>query len=199
MADLMSSSSSPIQISALPYSMFKPSTIWLTGLSGAGKSTLGKALASSLKHQGIPCCSLDGDELRHGLNKDLGFSEADRRENIRRVAEVARLMNHAGLVVVASFISPYRADRENARNIIGPSAFHEVYLSTSLEVCEARDPKKLYARARAGEIAYFTGLSAPYEPPLQAQLTLDTAHLGLSQCIDTLCEFASRCIATPDP
>lgn len=174
-------------------------TIWLTGLSGAGKSTLAKALVSSLEEQGIPCFMLDGDELRNGLNKGLGFSEADRRENIRRAAEVARLMNQARLVVIASFISPYRADRENAKQIIGQAAYREVYLSTSLAVCEARDPKKLYARARAGEIHHFTGLSAPYERPLHAQLTLDTGILSLTHCVDALSQFALRSIQTSDP
>lgn len=167
----------------------KPFTIWLTGLSGAGKSTMAAALESILKQRGIACCALDGDDVPHGLNKDLGFSQADRSENIRRVAEVARLMNKAGLVVIASFISPYRADRAIAQNILGADAYLEIYLSASLAVCEARDPKQLYAKARAGHILDFTGISAPYEPPVSAHLTLDTGSLPQSVCVARLSDF----------
>lgn len=154
-----------------------PLTFWLTGLSGAGKSTIAFEFERLLRHQRRPCAVLDGDNLRCGLNRDLGFSEPDRRENVRRAAEVARVMNDVGLVVVTSFVSPLRADREVAREIIGESRFVEVHVSTALAVCESRDPKGLYRKARRGELAQFTGVSAPYEPPLAATLALDTAQL----------------------
>ncbi len=151
-----------------------PSTVWLTGLSGAGKSTLAYELEKMLLDCGHPGFVLDGDNIRHHLNRDLGFSASDRRENIRRTAEVARLMNEAGLIVVTAFISPLREDREMARAIIGESRFVEVHVSTSVKVCESRDPKGLYARARAGQIADFTGISAPYEAPEAPALEIDT-------------------------
>ena len=154
-----------------------PKTIWLTGLSASGKSTLAYALEHQLVDMGKPCYVLDGDNVRHGLNKDLNFSEASRTENIRRIAEVAKLMNDAGLIVITAFISPLRADRQMAKAIIGED-FKEIYVSTSIEVCESRDPKGLYARARAGQIRNFTGISAPYEPPTSTDLTIDTS-LGL--------------------
>ena len=138
-----------------------PLTIWLTGLSGAGKSTLAAGLEARLVAAGRASYVLDGDNVRHGLNRDLGFSPEDRRENIRRVAEVARLMNDAGLIVITAFISPYREDRRMARDIIGGERFLEVYLNTPLAVCEARDPKGLYKRARQGGVAEFTGINAP--------------------------------------
>jgi len=164
----------------------RPATIWLTGLSGAGKSTLAYELERLLVAEGRPAFVLDGDNLRHHLNRDLGFSAEDRRENIRRSAEVAKLMNEAGLIVICAFISPSRADRALAGQIIGPAHFIEVHLSTPLSVCEARDPKGLYAKARAGQIAGFTGVSAPYEAPLAPALTLDTAALSLSDATAAL-------------
>lgn len=162
-------------------------TVWLTGLSGAGKTTVALALVQALKAQGRAAALLDGDQLRHGLNRDLGFTPEDRHENIRRAAEVARLMNGAGLTVIAAFISPYRADRAMAAAIIGAAHFIEVHVSTPLAVCEARDPKGLYEKARAGHLAQFTGVSAPYEAPLAAALTLDTGALALEESVERLC------------
>lgn len=147
-------------------------TLWLTGLSGSGKSTIAKAAERALAAMGRLAFILDGDNLRHGLNRDLGFSAADRSENIRRAAEVARLMNEAGVIVLTAFISPYRKDRETAREIIGAESFFEIHVDTPLEVCEARDPKGLYKKARAGEIAQFTGISDPYEAPEKPFLRL---------------------------
>lgn len=161
-------------------------TIWLTGLSGAGKSTLACALEARLVGAGRPAYVLDGDNLRHHLNRDLGFSPRDRQENIRRSAEVARLMNDAGLIVICAFISPLREDREVARAIIGVDNFIETYVSTPCAVCEERDPKGLYKKARAGLIPEFTGVSAPYEEPLRPTLALDTGVLSLDQCCERL-------------
>ena len=161
-------------------------TVWFTGLSGSGKSTLAFALEQRLIGLGYACYALDGDNVRHGLNRDLGFSPEDRAENIRRVAEVARLMNDAGLIVITSFISPYGADREAARQIIGTDSFREVYLSTSLAACERRDPKGLYRKARAGELSDFTGISAPYEAPRYPYMTLDTELYGIRESLDEI-------------
>lgn len=152
-----------------------PVTMWMTGLSGSGKSTLAFALEKRLIESGHACFVLDGDNVRHGLNRDLGFSPEARTENIRRIAEVAKLMNTAGLIVITSFISPYREDRAMAREIIGDEAFREIHISTALEHCEERDPKGLYSKARSGLIKEFTGVSAPYEEPSQASLSLDTS------------------------
>lgn len=161
------------------YASHRSATIWLTGLSGAGKSTLAYELEKKLLQESHSCCVLDGDNLRHHLNRDLGFSAPDRSENIRRTAEVARLMNEAGMIVIAALISPCRADRELARAIVGAPKFIEVHVSTATEVCEARDPKGLYAKARAGQIPCFTGVSSPYEAPLCPALTLDTGAMTL--------------------
>jgi adenylyl-sulfate kinase len=161
----------------------RPATVWLTGLSGAGKSTLAFALERRLMDAGQLCYVLDGDNVRHGLNRDLGFSPKDRTENIRRIAEVARLMNDAGIIVITAFISPYREDREMAQRIIGEGQFAEVYVSTSLTECEKRDPKGLYKKARAGEISSFTGVNAPYEMPAKPALQLDTALTGVGECV----------------
>ncbi|WP_457978818.1 adenylyl-sulfate kinase [Ectopseudomonas composti] len=163
-----------------------PITLWMTGLSGSGKSTLAFSLEKSLIESGHACFVLDGDNVRHGLNRDLGFSPEARTENIRRIAEVARLMNAAGLIVITSFISPYRDDREMAREIIGDEAFREVYISTSLEQCEERDPKGLYLKARSGLIKEFTGISAPYEPPFNASLSLDTSLYSVDLCMERM-------------
>jgi adenylyl-sulfate kinase len=135
---------------------------------------------------GHACCVLDGDNVRHGLNRDLGFSPADRKENIRRVAEVAKLFNEAGLFVVTAFISPYREDRHTARDIIGESRFIEIYLSADITVCEQRDPKGLYSKARAGTLAEFTGISAPYETPAQPSVTVDSGSLTPDQSVDAI-------------
>ncbi|GGM22153.1 adenylyl-sulfate kinase [Pseudomonas asuensis] len=166
------------------------STLWLTGLSAAGKSTLAFALEKALIDLGKACFVLDGDNIRHGLNKDLNFSVQARTENIRRVAEVAKLMNEAGLIVITAFISPFIADRESARLIIGKDCFREVYISTPLRVCEARDPKGLYAKARKGNLQEFTGLSSPYEPPTRPDLTLDTSKIAFETSIAQLVELA---------
>ncbi|WP_206955487.1 adenylyl-sulfate kinase [Trinickia acidisoli] len=154
-----------------------PLTFWLTGLSGAGKSTIAFELEHLLRRERRPCIVLDGDNLRCGLSRDLGFSERDRRENIRRTAEVARMMNDVGLIVVTSLVSPLREDRAAARAIIGETRFVEVYVSTALHVCESRDPKGLYRKARRGELTEFTGISAPYERPLAPALAVDTSDL----------------------
>ncbi len=161
-------------------------TVWLTGLSGSGKSTIARELERLLISEKHACYILDGDNMRYGLNRDLGFSSADRSENIRRVAEVARLFNQAGLIVLTSFISPYRQDREQAREIIGAERFLEVHVSAPLEVCESRDPKGLYKKARAGEIPQFTGISDPYEAPENPALTVPSATLPLNECVSTI-------------
>lgn len=158
-------------------------TIWLTGLSASGKSTLAFALERALIDQGRACYVLDGDNVRDGLNRNLGFSVADRAENIRRIAEVARLMNDAGLIVIAAFISPFRTDRAAAREIIGPEDVREVYVSTPLVVCESRDPKGLYSKARTGEVTDFTGITSPYEPPERPDLTIDTTQYSVEEAI----------------
>jgi adenylylsulfate kinase len=164
----------------------RPLTVWLTGLSGAGKSTLAAELERRLVDGGRACYLLDGDNVRAGISRDLGFGPADRHENIRRVAEIARLMNDAGLVAITAFISPYRADRAMARELVGEDRFAEVYLDAPLEVCERRDPKGLYRRARAGAIADFTGVSAPYEPPQAADLVLATDKRSVDACVGEL-------------
>ena len=155
-----------------------PQIVWFTGLSGSGKSTVANLVEKRLTMAGRHAYILDGDNVRHGLNKDLGFTEADRVENIRRVAEVARLMADAGLIVIVSFISPFANERRLAREIAGDVRFTEVYVDTPLEICEARDPKGLYARARRGEIKNFTGIDSPFEAPEAADLTL---HGGVSE------------------
>lgn len=160
--------------------------IWLTGLSGAGKSTIANLLEVELYSLGRHTYLLDGDHVRHGLNRDLGFSDADRAENIRRVAEVARLMADAGLLVITAFISPFRAERELARQRIGPEEFFEVHVNAPLDVVEARDVKGLYEKARRGELAHFTGITSPYEEPLTPDLTLHTAQINAEQAVAQL-------------
>ena len=162
--------------------------VWLTGLSGAGKSTLAAELEGALFKLGRHTFVLDGDNIRQGLCSDLGFSPKDRAENIRRIGQVARLFADAGMICIAAFISPYRADRELARRIAPPGKFIEVYLNAPLEVCEKRDTKGLYARAHAGEIKEFTGISAPYEPPLKPEIELRTDKLGVDECVAKLLE-----------
>lgn len=164
----------------------KPKTIWMTGLSGSGKSTLANELEKRLAALGKHTMLLDGDNVRMGLNKNLGFKEADRIENIRRIAEVSKLMNDAGLIVITSFISPYVRDRRNARDIIGEDSFVEVYVSTPVEECERRDVKGLYKKARAGEIPNFTGISSPYEVPENPDVAIDTSAMSLEECVDVL-------------
>ena len=164
----------------------QPATIWLTGLSGAGKSTLAYEMERQLLSRSRLSFVLDGDNLRHRLNRDLGFTETDRQENTRRTAEVASLMNDAGLIVFAALISPHRDDRAMARSIVGSHRFIEVHVSASLEVCEGRDPKGLYNKARAGLIPRFTGVSAPYEEPDAPDLKIDTGRGGLQNSVDQL-------------
>ncbi len=165
----------------------KALTIWFTGLSGSGKSTIANALEQRLASTGKHTMLLDGDNIRLGLNKDLGFTEADRIENIRRLSEVSKLLNDAGLIVLTSFIAPYASDRRRARAIIGDS-FFEVYVNTPLEVCEQRDPKGLYRKARAGELDNFTGISSPYEPPVNPNAVIDTSNLSVEACVDVILE-----------
>ena len=164
----------------------RPATLWLTGLSGAGKSTVACALERRLLDCGHAAYVLDGDNVRHGLNRDLGFSPGDRAENIRRIAEVARLLNDAGLIVITAFISPYREDREMARTIVGQTVFLEVHVNTPIDVCEKRDPKGFYRLARAGELPAFTGVSAPYEAPLAPVCSIDTSTYSVDESVDLL-------------
>lgn len=163
-----------------------PITVWLTGLSASGKSTLAYTLEQRLIESGHAAYVLDGDNVRHGLNKDLGFSHQDRTENIRRIAQVAHLMNDAGMIVITAFISPYREDRELAKQIIGADQFVEVYVCTPLEACEDRDPKGMYKRAREGKIQGFTGVNAPYEPPTSPAMTIDTTTGTPTVCAEKL-------------
>lgn len=164
---------------------------WFTGLSGAGKTTLALGLERRLFDRGWQVCLLDGDNVRHGLSADLGFSPADREENIRRVGETAKLIAQTGLIVVTAFISPYRADRDRVR-AIAPELFHEIYIDAPLAVCERRDPKGLYAKARRGEIPEFTGISAPYEAPDAPQLRLPTETADVATCLDRLEAYAAQ-------
>ena len=163
-----------------------PRCIWFTGLSGAGKSTIADALERRLFVQGFHTYLLDGDNVRHGLNSDLGFTDEDRVENIRRVAEVAKLMVDAGLIVSVSFISPFAADRKMARGLFEPSEFVEVFVDAPLATCEQRDAKGLYAKARRGDLKNFTGIDSPYEPPLNPEVRLDTSLYSPDQCVEHL-------------
>ena len=163
-------------------------TLWFTGLSGSGKSTVAIALEKALSEKGVFCRIIDGDNVRCGLNAGLGFSPQDRKENIRRVAEVCRLFTQTGIVTIATFISPARELRDMARNIIGADDFMEIYVSTPLEECERRDVKGLYARARRGEIKEFTGVSASFEAPLSPDVDIDTSRLGVEECVERILE-----------
>ena len=164
-------------------------TIWFTGLSGSGKSTLARAAEEALFERGCQVYVLDGDNIRHGLNRDLGFSPADRTENIRRIGEVAKLFTDFGAIVLTAFISPYREDRNTARAVHADDDFVEVFVDCSLDVCEQRDTKGLYKKARRGEIREFTGISAPYEPPEAAELTLNTAKSSVEECVAQLIDY----------
>ena len=163
--------------------------IWFTGLSGSGKSTIAIALERELHKRGLLCRILDGDNIRSGINNNLGFTEADRIENIRRIAEVSKLFVDTGIITIAAFISPSNDIREMAANIIGRDDFLEVYVSTPIEECECRDVKGLYAKARRGEIKNFTGISAPFEAPAHPALTLDTSALSLEESVNKLLEL----------
>lgn len=167
----------------------RPRCIWLTGLSGSGKSTLANALEVELNARGLHTYVLDGDNLRGGLCRGLGMSAEDRRENVRRIAEVARLMVDAGLIVIVAAISPFRADREMARQLFNPGEFFSVYVSTSFDVCAQRDPKGLYQAALEGRIRDFTGLDSPYEPPLDADWEIDTGAISLTSATHELLGF----------
>ena len=162
----------------------KGCVIWFTGLSGSGKSTLALEVESKLYQRGHLTYVLDGDNIRHGLNKNLGFSPEDREENIRRIGEVAKLFADAGVISMTAFISPYLTDRDNARDLLADGRFVEVFVDCPLEVCEARDTKGLYQKARAGEIKEFTGIGAPYEAPTQPELTVNTGSLTLEECTE---------------
>jgi len=164
----------------------KGATVWLTGLSGSGKSTIAVDLEKRLCERGIRTYILDGDNIRHGLNKNLGFSPEDRTENIRRIGEVAKLFTDAGVVAITAFISPYRADRDQVRGLMKPGDFIEIHVDCPVEVCEQRDVKGLYKKARAGEIKEFTGISAPYEAPAKAELTIKSGDLSIEQSVATI-------------
>lgn len=167
----------------------KSCVLWFTGLSGAGKSTLANAVEKRLYELGLRSYILDGDNVRHGLNKDLGFSAEDRKENIRRIAEVAKLFVDAGLISITAFISPFRDDRQVARDLLEPGEFVEVYVKCALNECENRDPKGLYAKARKGEIPDFTGISSPYEEPLDPELVIETDSLTLEESVDKVIRY----------
>jgi bifunctional enzyme CysN/CysC len=169
----------------------KGGVLWFTGLSGAGKSTIAMAVEQELFRRGYQAYVLDGDNVRGGLNANLSFSPEDRAENIRRVGEVAALFADSGQIVVTAFISPYRSDRERARGAAG-NGFHEIYIKASLATCEQRDPKGLYRRARTGEIAEFTGVTAPYELPESPELTIDTDRLSIEESVAAVLDYVDR-------
>lgn len=167
----------------------KPCLLWYTGLSGSGKSTIANAVDALLYQRGFHSYLLDGDNVRHGLNGDLGFSDEDRIENIRRLSEVAKLFVDAGLIVATAFISPFAADRVTARNKLAQGEFIEIYIDTPLAVCEQRDPKGLYKKARAGEIKDFTGIDSLYEVPEKAEIHLKTAELSVNECAQIIVNY----------
>lgn len=164
----------------------KPCLLWFTGLSGSGKSTIANALDVALHERGYHTFLLDGDNVRHGLNKDLGFSDEDRIENIRRVGEVSKLFADSGLIVLSAFISPFTSDRRMVRNLFPAGEFIEVFMDTPLATCEERDPKGLYQKARAGQIRDFTGIDSPYEVPERPEVRLDTSEMSVDTCIEQL-------------
>ena len=169
----------------------KAVVLWFTGLSGAGKSTLALVVEEALFEKGCRTYVLDGDNVRHGLNKNLGFSPEDRTENIRRIGEVASLFNDAGVIALTAFISPYRADRDEARKVAGDS-FIEIYVKCAVEICEERDTKGLYKKARAGEIPEFTGISAPYEEPESAEVVVEAGKLSIEECRDQILDYLKK-------
>jgi len=170
----------------------KGCTIWFTGLSGSGKSTIAYTLEHALVQRGRLAYVLDGDNIRHGLNKNLGFSAEDRTENIRRIAEVGKLFVDAGVITMTSFISPYRADRDNARQVLGAGNFFEIFCNTPIDVCETRDPKGLYKKARAGQLKGFTGIDDPYEAPLKPEMVLDASKLSPQDAAVKLMELLEK-------
>ncbi|MDQ0214034.1 adenylylsulfate kinase [Oikeobacillus pervagus] len=163
--------------------------LWFTGLSGSGKSTIANAVAERLFKDGFQTYVLDGDNIRHGLNKDLGFTEEDRKENIRRIGEVSKLFVDSGQFVLTAFISPFREDRESVRSLLKEDEFVEVFVDCPINECEARDPKGLYKKARTGEIPHFTGISSPYEAPTQPEIVLETARFSVEECVDRLIHY----------
>ena len=163
--------------------------IWFTGLSGSGKSTLAHAVEEKLFENGHLCFVLDGDNIRHGLNKNLGFSPEDREENIRRIGEVAKLFAQAGVIAMTAFISPYRSDRDKVRTLLDTGEFIEIFVKVPIDIAEERDPKGLYKKARAGEIKEFTGISAPYEEPLNPELVIDTSEMDVEQSADRVLSY----------
>jgi adenylylsulfate kinase len=163
--------------------------LWFTGLSGAGKSTLAHATEERLHQVGVRTVVLDGDNVRHGLCSDLGFSNEDRQENIRRIGEASKLFIEAGVIALTAFISPFRSDRERVRALLPHGDYLEIYVKCTLEICESRDIKGLYQRARAGQIKEFTGISSPYEEPLAPELVLDTAEASIDECVDQIMEL----------
>jgi bifunctional enzyme CysN/CysC len=170
----------------------QPCVLWFTGLSGSGKSTVANAVEHVLYLRGHHSYLLDGDNVRHGLNRDLDFTDAGRVENIRRIGEVAKLFVDSGLIALTAFISPFRSDRQMVRELLAPDEFVEIYVSTPLEVCEQRDPKGLYVKARQGAIAHFTGVTSPYEPPESPDLTLDMARLSVQEGVEQIMRFLER-------
>ena len=175
----------------------KGCVIWFTGLSGSGKSTVANQVAAHLHQSGRITYVLDGDNIRHGLNKNLGFSPEDRQENIRRIGEVAKLFADAGLITTTAFISPYRQDRDAVRDIMLPDRFIEVFVDCPLEVCENRDPKGLYKKARAGELKGFTGIDAPYEAPQSPELVVNTNELDVAGCTEQVIDYLMEHGLTP--
>jgi adenylyl-sulfate kinase len=167
----------------------KPCLLWFTGLSGSGKSTIANALDVALHKRGYHTFLLDGDNVRHGLCSDLGFSDEDREENIRRVGEVCKLFADAGLIVMSAFISPFTSDRRMVRKLFPAGEFIEVFMDTPLATCEERDPKGLYQKARSGQIKHFTGIDSPYEIPSHPELRLDTSTMSVEECVDTLIAY----------
>ena len=167
----------------------RSAVLWFTGLSGSGKSTIANAVEDFLHRHEIRTYILDGDNVRHGLNSDLGFCEKDRKENIRRIGEVSKLFIDAGVMVLTSFISPFRDDRDSVRKIVHETEFIEIYIKCPLEVCESRDVKGLYARARKGEIKHFTGIDSPYESPDSAEITVDTSELSIDQAVNKIIDY----------
>lgn len=167
----------------------KSAVIWFTGLSGSGKSTISVALEKALFEEGKHSYRLDGDNVRHGLNKNLGFSPKDRKENIRRIGEVSKLLVDAGTIAITAFISPYREDRDEVRDILEDGEFIEVYTECSVEECEKRDPKGLYEKARSGEIKEFTGISAPYEAPKHSEITINTETQSIDESVEHILNY----------
>jgi bifunctional enzyme CysN/CysC len=169
-----------------------PKVIWFTGLSGSGKSSIANILEKKLQSLGKHTITLDGDNIRHGLNRDLGFTEADRVENIRRVGELAKLMLDSGLICITSFISPFESERSMARTLVSENEFIEVFVDTPLSVCEQRDVKGLYAKARAGEIPNFTGISSPFETPKNPEIRIDTTNISAEEAANQIVKFLSK-------